>query len=90
MVRKQIYLRPEQDEQLKAQAKRLRLSVAELIRRRVQQPTELEAAFRNLDDRAWRDARKLIGQRAKMRVPRSARSWGRDDIYEERLARFSH
>lgn len=89
MIRKQIYLRAEQDEMLKRQAAKLGISAAELIRRRVAQGEDIEEAAYQIDMHAWKEARDVIKQRMKLKVPPSGRSWTREDLYEERLARFS-
>jgi hypothetical protein len=88
MVRKQIYLRKEQDEKLKRQAARLGVTESELIRRRVERDDEPEQP-QQLDLEAWKEARKLIEKRMKMKVPQTGRQWTRDDLYEERLERIS-
>jgi hypothetical protein len=88
MVRKQIYLRPEQDQQLKAQAKRLGVSAAELIRRRITQGGS--SISRGSRPEAWLEEKKFIAERAR-RLPGLGlkRSWAREDAYEERFARYS-
>ena len=89
MVRKQIYLSAKQDEMLKEQAAIIGISESELIRRRVDRPAENEFD-EDLDIAAWHEAKKLIARRLKMKVPQTGRTWTRDDLYEERLARVSH
>jgi hypothetical protein len=88
MIRKQIYLRSDQDELLKREAAKLGISAAELIRRRVQgvpggisRPTRREA---------WQSEVDFIKERARL-LPdlKGKRSWTRDELYEERLGRFS-
>lgn len=87
MIRKQIYIKPEQDEMLKERARRVGMSEAELIREYIekgmQQPTEAERK------KAWEKERAFIEKRMKMRVPQTGRQWTRDELYEERLERFS-
>ena len=43
-----------------------------------------------IDKQAWEESKKLIKERMKLKVPRTPRTWTRDDLYEERFARVSH
>lgn len=87
MIRKQIYIKPEQDEALKQKAKQSGVSEAELIRefidKGIQQPTEAERK------KAWQESLALMEKRAKMKVPQTGRQWTRDELYEERFERYS-
>lgn len=90
MVRKQIYIEPRQEQTLKRQAKELQISEAELVRRAIDQigraPVLLSSDLRL---RAWEEAKELIEKRKKMVVPQTGRSWTRDELYDERLERYS-
>ena len=88
MVRKQIYLRPEQDQRLKREAARLGISAAELIRRRVEGAAV--GISRPTGRDMWQKEVDYIKDRARL-LPdlKQQRSWTRDELYEERLGRFS-
>lgn len=87
MIRKQIYLKPEQEEALDRRSKELGISEAELIRQYIDdgsaRPSESERA------KAWKEALAFMKERAKMRVPQTGRTWTRDELYEERFERYS-
>jgi hypothetical protein len=87
MIRKQIYIEPKQDRALKAEAKRLGVSEAEVIRRRLDGGEERVDGPK--DPEAWGRLRKAIEERMKLDVPQRPRFWTRDELYEDRLARFS-
>ena len=90
MVRKQLYIEPRQEQLLKRRAKELEISEAELVRRAIDQiehtPTLLSSDLRL---RAWEEAKELMEERKKMVVPQTGRSWTRDELYDERLERYS-
>ena len=90
MVRKQIYIEPRQERLLKRRAKELEISEAELVRRAIDQigrtPTFLSSDLRL---RAWEAAKAFMVERKKMVVPQTGRSWTRDELYDERLERYS-
>ncbi len=87
MVRKQIYIEPEQDKLLKQRGKEAGLSEAALIREYIadglQRPSEAERK------KAWEEAVAFMEERAKMKVPQTGRTWTRDELYEERFERYS-
>jgi CO/xanthine dehydrogenase Mo-binding subunit len=88
MVRKQIYLEPEQDKTLKERAKALGISTAELIRRRITDPGRGVASFPTRPE-AWEEELHFIAERARLADLKKTRGWTRDELYEERLGRFS-
>jgi len=89
MVRKQVYIEPEQEKRLKQRARELGVSEAELIRRGIDQVTRVPAAL-PLDRRAWQDELAFIRKRARLRKALgSRRTWTREELYAERLPRFS-
>lgn len=88
MVRKQVYIEPRQEELLKRQARELGTTEAELIRRGIDQIGRAPAA-RPADRRAWEEAKAFIQQRMRLTAPQTGRSWTRDELYDERLQRFS-
>jgi hypothetical protein len=87
MVRKQIYLQRQRDEELKGEAKALGISEAELIPRKLEVAPSLDVSFR--PDRVAFDrfVEYARTRRAKDSVE-SGRRWKREDLYEERLARY--
>jgi hypothetical protein len=87
MIRKQVYIEPEQEEMLKRRSKELGISEAELIRRGIEQVTRRTPLAR--DPRALERLMEIINERMKMDVPQTGRTWTRDELYEERLERFS-
>lgn len=111
MIRKQIYIEPEQEAMLKRQAKELGVTEAELIRKAIDRldqvpggfPAELDLWEREKayirehrmpmalahDRRAWEEAKAFIEQRMKVVAPQTGRGWTREELYDERLKRFS-
>ena len=89
MIRKQVYIEPEQEELLKRRSKELGISEAALIRQAIDL---LDAADGKSPAarQAWEDELAYMQQRMQLRVPQTGRSWTREEIYEERLARYSH
>jgi hypothetical protein len=90
MIRKQIYLRSDQDQLIKRQAAHLGISAAELIRRRLQQPDALSAVSRPARPSAWNEEMRFIKRRER-ELPdmKGKRTWTREELYEDRFARFS-
>jgi hypothetical protein len=89
MVRKQIYIEPRQDEQLKHRAHLLGVTEAEIIRRGIDQILDGEPAQ---EERLaiWAEMKDYIKKYRSMEVPQTGRNWTREELYEERLARYSH
>ena len=88
MVRKQVYIEPEQDALLKRQAAQLGVTEAELIRRAIDQAGATPRGL-PLDQDAWEEAKSIIQERLGITVPQTGRSWTREELYEERLERLS-
>ncbi len=88
MIRKQVYIEPEQEELLKRRAKELGISEAALIRQAIDR---LGAAGGRVPPErpAWEEAKRVIQERMKLTVPQTERGWTREELYEERLARYS-
>ena len=84
MVRKQVYIEQRQERVLKRRARELGVTEAELIRHGIDQIGRFPSLFPNREE-SWRAARLLIGDRMKMRVAQTGRSWRREDLYEQRL-----
>ncbi len=88
MIRKQVYIEPEQDELLKRRSKELGISEAALIRQAIDRLGAADGE--SLSTRqVWEEELAFINQRMQLRVPQTGRSWTREEIYEERLARYS-
>lgn len=93
LVRKQLYIRKDQDRQLKRVAERLGLPEAEFVRmaldRALAEPAKPEPAARDLS--AWEEIEAFLKARhAKGPLP-GTRDWKREDLYDRpypgRLAR---
>ena len=104
MIRKQVYIEPEQEQLLKRRSKELGISEAALIRQAIdrldvdggESPSKRQAweeAKRVIQERmqlpAWEEELAFIEQRMQLRVPQTGRSWTREELYDERLARYS-
>lgn len=88
MVRKQIYVKPEQDKLLKRRARELSVTESDLIRRGIDQVGRVSAAL-PLDRRAWQDELAFIQKRARIKELGRYRGWTREELYEKRLQGFS-
>ena len=90
MIRKQVYIEPEQDELLKRRSKELGISEAALIRQAIDRLVPDAAGGKSPAARqAWEEAKRVMQERMQLRVPQTGRSWTREEIYDERLARYS-
>lgn len=87
MVRKQVYIEPEQDELLKRLSKELGVSEAELVRRSID--SLVEPGEETARRQALRELIAFMRERATMKVPQTGRGWTRDELYDERLDRIS-
>jgi hypothetical protein len=87
MIRKQVYLQPDQDALLKRQARELGVTESELIRRGIEQLAR--GAVTVPDAQAWLDELAFIKQRAALPELPEGRSWTRDELYADRTDRFS-
>ena len=89
MVRKQIYIEPRRERLLKRRAKELQISEAEIVRRAIDQIGRASTILpSDLRLRAWEE-KAFIERHRKMTVPQTGRSWTRDELYDERLERYS-
>lgn len=90
MVRKQIYIEPRQEALLKQAAKRRSVSEAELIRGAIdRQLSSGELQPLPSDQIAWEQAYQfMIELRARGPIEGRARTWERQDLYEERIGRY--
>ncbi len=81
MVRKQIYIKEQQEAKLKRQAKELGTSEADLIR----QAIDRQIAFRLKPDRTlWRKERAYIQKLIAQGPVPGRRTWRREDAYGRR------
>jgi ribbon-helix-helix CopG family protein len=87
LIRKQIYIEPEQDAVLKRRARELGVSESEVVRRAIGGTNACtdseEARLAALDE-----VLSLMRARAALNVPQTGRTWTRDDLYEERFERY--
>lgn len=84
MVRKQIYITQEQNERLKREAAKRRVSEAEVIRYGI----EAAGSVPSRRAEAWQDELAFIAQRAEqMPDLKKRRTWTREELYEDRLGR---
>jgi len=87
MVRKQIYIKPEQEKALDRRSKELGISEAALIRQYIDDGTARPSATER--KKAWQELLADMKERAKISVPQTGRTWTRDELYEERFERYS-
>ena len=81
MIRKQVYLEPEQDKALKRLARRTHRPEAEIIRAALDLHME-EAASTGRRKAAWREVNSFIAQRITGGSVSEGRSWRREDLYD--------
>ena len=87
MIRKQVYIKPQQDAILKRLARTLGLSEAEIIRRAIDRQTSaVRPGIRDLQ--AWEREKDFIAARMAAGPIPSQRKWQRENAYKERLARY--
>lgn len=89
MIRKQVYIEARQDRLLKRRAKQLGVTEAELIRESIgsleRRPVS-ELRPRRLE--ALSESERYIRVHRRSKVPQTGRGWTREELYEERLARY--
>lgn len=83
MIRKQIYIEPRQDKDLKTLARKLGETEAEFIRHAVDERVK---SLRDQEERAsaWARIERIFEERNSLNVPQQKRTWRREDLYEER------
>ncbi len=86
MIRKQIYIEERQETILKREAEEQGISEAAVLRRCLD---DLEERQRRLE--AWKDLEASINERMERYkdAPQTGRTWTRDELYEERMERYS-
>lgn len=88
MVRKQVYLEPDQDRFLKERSKSLGVTESDLIRQGITQLSHQPAQV-PLDRQAWQAELRFIKRRARVKARAYERRWTREELYNERLGRVS-
>jgi hypothetical protein len=86
MIRKQIYIAQEQEEQLKRRSKELGISEAALIRHCIQEAVDHPTSGER--EKVRQELLASMKERAKIQVPQTGRTWTREELYEERLERY--
>ena len=92
MIRKQVYIEARQEAFLKRLAKDQGVSEAELIRQAIDRQVTAGGAPHLPPDRAaWEEAHRFMEDlRARGPIADRARTWKREDLYEERLRAHGH
>ena len=84
MIRKQVYIEPLQNVNLKKQAKKLGITEAEIVRRAIdRQMALLVPGLR--DPSAWQREKAFIAQRIAGKPLSGGRKFRREEAYEDRL-----
>jgi hypothetical protein len=82
MIRKQIYIRAEQDALLKRRAKALGVTESDVIRRAIEESDPGTRAGPR-DPKAWEELLQYIRDHRSFEVPQTGRQWTRDELYED-------
>ena len=89
MIRKQVYLEPRQDAEVKQLAAERKTTEAEVIREAID--TLLgEVTRQRRAQQAWEEALALMEARYAQGPVSAGRTWTRDELYEERLDRYGN
>jgi len=83
MVRKQVYIEPEQDERLERRARSLGVTESELIRRGIDLVTAGPAPAAD-DEAEWQAELEFMRERGRIQLPPGTRSWTREELHDER------
>jgi hypothetical protein len=89
MVRKQVYIEPQQHELLKQAAAETGMTESEIIRRAIDLWGESEGKKRRAQE-AWKEVRAFIEEWMAQGPVSGGRTWTREELYEERLSRYGH
>jgi len=82
MVRKQVYIEPDQDKLLKRRARELGVSEAELVRRGIEAIGGGLSLVFGYDRLAWDEELSFMRERMEIAVPQTGRQWTREDLYD--------
>jgi hypothetical protein len=80
-IRKQIYIEPEQEQELKRLSKETGLSEAEIIRKAIDRQTRV-LWFPRRDREAWERELAFIDQLIAQGYVEGGRKWRREELYE--------
>ena len=90
MVRKQVYIEKRQDYALKRAARRRGVTEAEVVREALDLRSRHSGVGMAPDRAAWLSFRRFaLRERRKGRLATRARAWTRDELYEERIGRWT-
>ena len=90
MVRKQIYIQRRQQALLKRLARARGVSQAELIREALDHQASANSWSAQPDPEAWERAHRfMLALHARGPLRGRARTWTRDELYEDRLSRYA-
>ena len=87
MVRKQVYIEPDQDRFLKKRARELGVTEAELIRQAIDALVRMPVRP-PFDPEAWAAVVASLDERARLPMTGQGRTWRREDLYQDRLGRL--
>ncbi|MGH2472399.1 MAG: ribbon-helix-helix domain-containing protein [Candidatus Limnocylindria bacterium] len=87
MIRKQVYIEPEQQRLLRRVSEARGVPESVLIREGIERMAA-GPRRRGPDRAAWERAKRFIRARGKLRVKQTERGWTREAIYEERIGRY--
>jgi hypothetical protein len=82
MVRKQVYIEPEQERILKRRARELGVTESDVIRRGIEQVGRAGTGL-PVDHTAWKEARCFIKKRMTIDAPQTGRGWTREELHDE-------
>lgn len=91
MVRKQVYIEKRQDEALKRAARRRGVTEAELVREALDLRSRDSRVVVAPDREAWLSFERFVLRELKKKgpLPARGRSWSRDELYEDRIGRWT-
>ena len=89
MVRKQVYLKPNQNERLKEWAEETGKSEAAIIREALDRWLKQERKLRDAED-TWEAEKSFIESRIAEGPVEGGRTWTREELYEDRIRRGNH
>ena len=87
MIRKQVYIEPQQQRVLRRLATARGVPESVLIREGIER-VAAGPGRRGPDRSAWDRAKRFMEARSRLKVKRAERGWTREEIYEERLERY--
>ncbi len=87
LVRRQIYLKPRQDVQIKRLAAERSTTEADIIREAIDMLLS-EIARQRRAQKAWDETLAFMEERYAQGAVSEGRTWTRDELYEERLSRY--